>query len=91
LIYENDGAPSVRCPYCSNTVIVPAELVRAPVAADEGAPAPAEPPAPATDAADLFKNPASRAELREKLRAMRHEAREERREVRRGNRPLRRD
>jgi LSD1 subclass zinc finger protein len=90
LTYENDGAPTVRCPYCSNTVIVPEEVVRA--SQQPGAAAsqvPAENPAP--DPADLFKNPASRADLREKLHEMRHEAREERHEIRREARRLRRD
>ncbi len=65
---------TVRCPYCSNSVIVPEEL-----RAQRAAPQPAAPPAPETPPP---ASPAAPQAIRSQLRDMRRTAREQRRQLR---------
>jgi len=76
LKYEEGGGPITTCPYCSNSVIVPADL---------RGPRPDANPLPATPVPSEERL-ASPEELKEKIREMRqtrrllrHQAREERR------------
>jgi len=80
--YEALSAPTstpsltVRCPYCSNSVIVPEEL-RTQHAAQQP-PAPPAPEAPASPAPAVTTSEAIRAQIRQNRRT----AREERRQLR---------
>ncbi len=71
------GTPSltVRCPYCSNSVVVPEELRVQPTP-----PQPAAPPAPEPPPAAPSATPEA---IRSQLKQMRRTVREERRQLRR--------
>jgi len=73
---------TVRCPYCSNSVIVPEEL-----RAQQATPQPAAPPAPG---APPPAAPAAPESIRAKIRDNRRTAREERRQLRHKLREARR-
>ena len=76
--YAGGDAPTVRCPFCSNSVIVPPELRFGQAAGAASAPPPAVAPvAPTAPGA-----PATPEELRAKLKEARHAAREQRRTLR---------
>lgn len=77
LDYDDSAALTVRCPFCSNSVIVPEEL-RSPWPAAAATPRPApEPPAPPAPT-PLTTPEAMRTQLKEARRA----AREQRRDLR---------
>ncbi len=80
------GTPSltVRCPYCSNSVVVPEELRAQRSAPQPAAPAAPEPPAPPTPAAT------SPEAIRAQIRDNRRTAREQRRQLRHKLREARR-
>ena len=80
--YAGGDAPTVRCPFCSNSVIVPPEL-RSGQAVAAGAAAAPPPAAPAVAPADTSTAaPANPEEIRAKLKEARHAAREQRRSLR---------
>ncbi len=76
------GTPSltVRCPYCSNSVVVPEELRVQQSAPQPAAPPAPEPPAPPPPAATTPE--AIRSQIRENRRTAREERRQLRRKLR---------
>jgi hypothetical protein len=89
LKYEGGPQLTVQCSFCSSTMVVPEELVRAWQTAHPAAtpvpPGTTPPPAP-VDAGNLL----DRSALHEKLHEIREKAREERHTLRRQARQARR-
>ena len=84
LDYDGGEALTVRCPFCSNSVIVPEELrqARAAILTPPAPAAPATLAAPATPAASPTAPPQTLDALRAEIKATRQAGREKRRALR---------